>query len=660
MTRLPLRFALLAGTALTGQIFVLPATAQEAEEEYELQDIRIEVGEAQKVLGNLEITEEDLEQRNPASIKDVFAGESAISASGGASIAQKVFVNGVEESLLNVTIDGARQNKSAFHHTGNVLIDPGLLKSVEVSSGLSPADQGLGGLGGAIAYTTKDASDLLEDGDTFGGRFTLGAGSNGYGLRSSLALYGQQGGFDYLLNVTRHSGDDYKDGNGHTVLGTEPDVTDLTAKVSYTTDTGHKFAFSASDTQDTGMRAGQAGPGGLIFIRPDFDGTTSGPSVLVEGLSRRTSYSFTYTTEDSDSWYDPFVQIAYNEQEIDAGGVWGVNTSLSGTFKNTFHLSNGTVSAGLDFFDESAEGRTDAPFNFTGTEKLRNVGVFAQARQDLSNAISVSYGMRYDWQDFTGADGSKFTDDGLSANAAVDIALTDTLSLNAGYASTWGGYELGEAALINFFTPWDYTGFKASRGKSARVGLRFDNGTWQATGALFRTDIRDVAAVLPTGGARGVTTDVLTEGFDSSLAYFWGNGFARAKYTFADVSANGAPIGTTAYYLGRPMGHIVALETAFQPTSEWTIGGSAEIAPKFTNTTGSSDWTSLDAYSVFNLYAEYTPASMEKLRVRLDVRNLFDEAYVARGNDAGGSTAGRANPLTEPGRTITLTANITF
>lgn len=270
--------------------------------------------------------------------------------------------------------------------------------------------------------------------------------------------------------------------------------------------------------------------------------------------------------------------------------------------------------------------------------------------------------MRYDWQDFTGADGSKFTDDGLSANAAVDIALTDTLSLNAGYASTWGGYELGEAALINFFTPWDYTGFKASRGESARVGLRFDNGTWQATGAPFRTEIRNVAAVLPTGGARGVTTDVLTEGFDSSPAYFyfWGNGFARAKYTSADVSANGAPIGTTAYYLGRPMGHIVALETAFQPSSEWTIGRNAEITLKFTNTTRSADWTSLDAYSVFNLYAEYTPAGMENLRMRLDVRNLFDEAYVARGNDAGGSTAGRANPLTEPGRAITLTANVTF
>lgn len=660
MTRLPLRFALLAGTALAGQTFVLPAMAQEVEEEYELQDIRIEVGEAQKVLGNLEITDEDIDQRNPASIKDVFAGESAISASGGAAIAQKVFVNGIEESLLNVTIDGARQNKSAFHHTGNVLIDPGLLKAVEVSSGLAPADQGPGGLAGSIAYTTKDAADLLEEGDTFGGRFTLGAGTNGQGLRSSLALYGQQGGFDYLVNATRHKGDDYKNGSGSSILGTRADVTDLMAKVSYTTDTGHKFAFSASDTQDTGMRAGQPGPGGLIFIRPDFDGVTSGPSVLVQGLSRRTSYAFTYSMEESDSWFDPFIQIAYNEQEIDASGVWGLNSSLSGTFKNTFDLGNGTLTAGLDFFDEQAEGLTRPPFNFTGTEKLRNVGLFAQARQDLNDTISVSYGARYDWQDFTGADGSKFKDDGLSANAAIDIALTDTLSLNAGYASTWGGYELGEAALINFLTPWDYTGFKASRGESARVGLRFDNGTWQATGALFRTDIRDVAAVLPSGGARGAATDVLTEGFDSSLAYFWGNGFARAKYTFADVTANGAPIGTTAYYLGRPMGHIIALETAFQPTSEWTIGGSAEIAPTFKNTTGTSDWTQLDSYSVFNLYAEYAPANMQNLRVRLDVRNLFDETYVARGNDAGGSTAGRANPLTEPGRTITLTANLTF
>ncbi|WP_386679147.1 TonB-dependent receptor plug domain-containing protein [Loktanella sp. R86503] len=91
-------------------------------------------------MGNDTITEAEIEARNPATVADVFAGESGVLVGGGASIAQRVFVNGIEESLLSVTIDGARQNKSAFHHAGNVLLDPALLKSVDVSAGLAPAD----------------------------------------------------------------------------------------------------------------------------------------------------------------------------------------------------------------------------------------------------------------------------------------------------------------------------------------------------------------------------------------------------------------------------------------------------------------------------------------------------------------------------------------
>ncbi len=158
MTHPLLRLKLLATTALCAPIFVMPVAAQDLSEDFELDEIRIESEDAQTVLGNHTISQEDIEQRNPASISDLFDGESAVNASGGAAIAKKVYVNGIEETLLNVTIDGARQNKSAFHHTGNVLIDPGLLKAVEVTSGLAPADGGPGGLAGSIAYTTKDAS----------------------------------------------------------------------------------------------------------------------------------------------------------------------------------------------------------------------------------------------------------------------------------------------------------------------------------------------------------------------------------------------------------------------------------------------------------------------------------------------------------------------
>ena len=135
-----------------------------AQEVFDLDPIRVEAEEAQATLGNRVIGTEQIEERNPATMADVFNGESAIITSGGASIAQKIMVQGIEESLLSVTIDGARQNKSAFHHTGNVLLDPSLLKAVEVSEGLAPADAGPGALGGALAYTTKDARDLLEPG----------------------------------------------------------------------------------------------------------------------------------------------------------------------------------------------------------------------------------------------------------------------------------------------------------------------------------------------------------------------------------------------------------------------------------------------------------------------------------------------------------------
>lgn len=634
------------------------AHADDEEDGAYLGEIRIESQPAQSVLGNQEITNEDIERRNPSTMRDVFNGETSVTTSGGASIAQKVYANGIEESLLSVTIDGARQNKSAFHHTGNVLIDPSLLEAVDITSGLAPADAGPGGLGGSIAYKTKDVDDLLEDGDNSGGYFTLGGGTNGYGYRSNLVVYGRESGFEYLLSGAIHQGSDYKDGSGTTVEGTEPDITDYMAKLAYTWDSGHRLSFSASQTEDTGLRAAQPGPGGLLFTRPDFAGLTTGPNTLIEGLSRRTSYSLTYTNQAPTAWFDPTVQLAYNEQEIDAGGVAGVNTSFSGTVKNVFQLGNGTLTAGLDFFDESAEGWTDAPFGFTGKENLRNIGIFAQARQELSPRASVSYGARYDWQDFDGADGSNFKDAGFSANGAIDVVLTDTLTLNAGVASTWGGYELGEAALVNFFTPWFYTGFTASRSNSARIGLRFDNGQWAARGAVFRTEIDDISAVLPSSGDRGASTDITSQGFDGSVSYLWNSGFARLNYTYADVSSSDVPIGSTAYYLGRPVGHQFALETAWQPSVDWLVGGTFRFAPEYDDV-DTTTMTALPAYSVLDLYAEYVPLQMENLTIRLDIRNLFGETYVARGSDGAG-TLGSAVALNEPGRTITLFATVRF
>ncbi len=64
---------------------------------------------------------------------------------GGSVMGQKIYVRGVEDRLLRVTVDGAAQNGNIYHHQGNTVIDPGMLKSVEVTKGSANASAGLRG-----------------------------------------------------------------------------------------------------------------------------------------------------------------------------------------------------------------------------------------------------------------------------------------------------------------------------------------------------------------------------------------------------------------------------------------------------------------------------------------------------------------------------------
>ena len=634
---------------------MLGAGVAQGQEAIALDEIRVQSEDAQDALGNMSIDGEALALRNPETIADVFAGESEVKASGGAAIAKKVFVHGVEESLLAVTIDGARQNKSAFHHTGNVLMDPALLKRVEVSSGLAPADAGPGALGGLLAYETVDARDLLQPGDSFGGMSSLGYSSNGNTLRTGVTVFGVQGGFEYLLNATRTHGDDYTDGSGAVVRGTQSDVDAYTAKFAYTSQSGKRIEFVADYASDSGTRAMQGGPGGLYFARPDFGAVVGRPSVYREALSERKSYTLTYTDEAPDGGFAPEVQLSYNEQLVEAGGAVGTNTSLSGKIENAFEIGTGVLTAGLDFFHDTAEGHGALNVG-ASKETLDNIGLYAQMRQDVGSRLSLSYGLRVDTQTFKLADGSTHKDSGASANVAADVLLSQGLTLNVGVASNWGGYELSEASLINLGGAWAYNAPSAARSNNARLGLRYETGGWQTSAALFYTEINDVDYVL---GAARTTSDLTSKGIDASLRYTGAQGYAQVNWTYADVELDGAPIGTTSYYYGRPVGHLIGLSGAWTLNDQWTLGGTAEIALENNDTNGSGGMEALPAYEVVNVFASYTPRKMSGLEVRLDVRNLFDEHYASRTSDGIGMSS-RIVPVSEPGRMIALTTNLRF
>ena len=112
-------------------------------------------------------------------------------------------------------------------------------------------------------------------------------------------------------------------------------------------------------------------------------------------------------------------------------------------------------------------------------------------------------------------------------------------------------------------------------------------------------------------------------------------------------------ISSTAYYTGRPVGHLFGLEAAYDVTPDLRLGGTAELAPAYDVPDGMGGEVELDAYESADVFASYIPPRYDNLEVRLDVRNLFDEDLRAarhrrRGNAGPHHPAERAWPLGRP------------
>ncbi|MEP5758182.1 MAG: TonB-dependent receptor plug domain-containing protein, partial [Litoreibacter sp.] len=377
----------------------------------------------------ISVTSEGLALSNPADLSELFVAEPTIAVGSSIPTSQKVYVNGIEENNLAISIDGARQNNKIFHHNTTTLIDPALLKAARVDPGVAPADAGPGALAGALAYETKDVADLLEEGDNFGGTFKTEYDSNGDIFSNSLSLYGKEGGFEYLLFGKYASGNLRSDGDGDDIIGSGTDLLSGLGKVAYESDTGHRFEFSAEAVSDDETRPYRANIGSVLVGRPVPD---TRPYDL-----ERTNFTFTYTTTNPTAIWDPTIRLSYSGTELfidetdltTQQTIFGETTSLSGEFSNRFALSWGEVNAGIDFYDDTAEidfvSIASPTESYVAEEQLSNIGIFAQAQVEPSATSRVSFGFRGNFQDFEGVDGSSQTASGLSGNISGEIDLTD-------------------------------------------------------------------------------------------------------------------------------------------------------------------------------------------------------------------------------------------
>ncbi len=126
------------------------------------------VVEGQAEPGNFIIEREDIELTQPSDLADLLSNESGVAVGGGSPVSQKIYVRGFEDTMLNVTIDGAQEPAELYHHQSRVQIEPEFIESIELTAGAGAATNGPGALTGALRVRTRDAFDMLREGQKAG------------------------------------------------------------------------------------------------------------------------------------------------------------------------------------------------------------------------------------------------------------------------------------------------------------------------------------------------------------------------------------------------------------------------------------------------------------------------------------------------------------
>ena len=634
-----------------------------------------------------EVSAEDLERDNPADLADLFKAQPALTVGGSLPSTQKLYARGVEENNMVVTIDGSRQNNKVFHHSATTVIDPDLLKAVRLDPGVAPADAGPGGVAGSIAYETKDARDLLEEGDTFGGRVGLDFNSNGNTLSAHTTLYGAQGGFDFLVYGKRAKGDEFVDGNGDEVFASTTNFTSGIAKIGYDTAEG-RFELSYENVLDSALRPHRANFGDSSDGARQYD-------------YDRSNLVFSYKDENVSGFWNPSFLIAKSEVELATGDNFaaasptlaytGTNSSINGKISNEAEIGLGTVTFGVDFFNDKTYAATMAPLPVVGLsfvdtdERLKNTGVFAQARLDLSDSTRLSVGGRYDWQKleatrpnlpalgYNGESVEIEEDSGFSGNISIEHDVNEAVTVSAGYAKTWAGFNLPEAYVMSPFWAYD-SAIPAATGESAFIGATSGFGSWDFKANAFITRIDD--ARFPLFGTAPFfrdgfdnTKSMEAKGFELGATYSWADGFVSVGFSDVRSTVNGKDTSSYAgNYLTIPLGKQLNIQVAHQFNDTTSVGADLQHGFEVDMSDVPYDpadvpagYNDIPSYTVANAYVEHRPARFDgKLAIRGQVNNIFDAQYYARGTYGQEAIDNGFEVQAEPGRSFLFSVSMEF
>lgn len=638
-------------------------------------------------LTSFSVSEDKIQFRQMNDLADLLRDVPSVSVGGSVGIAQKIYVRGLEDSMLNVTVDGAPQRGTLFHHIGRVSIEPELLKTVQVQTGAGEATAGFGAIGGAIRFRTKDAVDLLRPGQGIGMLAKAGYFDND-GYKLSGTVYGQL--FDdvgFLASYVHVDRQNMRDGNGAALLGTAALQQLGFFKVGGVLGNGHKLSLSYEHRNEEAA-FGQRPNWPVLAGDRLFPATAQRQTVV---LNYAVPVNDVLALEATGYW----TLSEFTQDRTDRWGPYGATITSKGfDLRSALNSDGHQAEIGVEYRDDSVTSRyLGDPAKWTPwawdplvgrfAEKGDVFGLYLQDHWRIAEPLLLSFGARYDAYDMAQVTYASSTESsGFSFNAGLQYDVTPWLSFNAGFAEAFRGKEISDAFTLER-RPGRITlapNLRPERVDNYEGGFTINHAGVRASIAYYNTTINDVILDQigngPAPQAPVYFENVGTfraEGVELKAGYSFEQFSVNGFYTHQRSKLNGFMVeGYEHIGLGNSVGDSLSMTLGYTPTPAWRFElttthyvdlNHIEVLQRNVQIgwIGQTQFVDKPGYTVVDIFGSWRPFEEHDLSLQLAVYNLFNAQYRAHASVAdytGIPGYAGVGGVFEPGRNIRLSVSL--
>ena len=656
----------LMGASVLLSLVAMGATAQRTENELRILDLEQYVVKAEDEPGNFLLNMDEIGLTQPVDLAGLLSNEATLAVGGGASVAQKIYVRGFEDTMLNVTIDGAQQAGELYHHQGRVQIEPEFIKTIELEAGAGAATSGAGALTGSLRIENKSAFDMLSEDEDYGAFVKGTYGLNGEDrYKAVLSGYSRLGSNIGAIAVFAYEdAGDYEDGNGDEVAPTaathERGYVKINGDHNY-----HKWSVSYENLHDFGT----------YYERPNMIGFSSGFILSDHDLNRDT-LSFNYDYDSLSEWVDVGVTLYATSNDFEnvrntTGLIYGKGdfSSLGFDLRNTAEWENNAITFGVDYRKdevESAQNATPPPYWGTSEQNASVLGLYAQDNWKVSDALTVSAGVRFDSYkhdvDAGPGAGAENSDSGFSPNISLNWEVVEGFTLRGSYSFAFRGITIREAFFSALYT--HQGDLDAEEADNVEIGFAYEkNGFFLRASAYEQTIDNYINSVYLGGELWGVWDNVgkaEVEGYEAEMGQEWDQLTLSASVWNADNSFNGAPLTDGDMGLGTNIGRTWSFKTDYQfPEAGVNVGVRSRYVESKENTIAENA-PDKAAYFTTDLHAVWRLLEDESLTLGLTINNVFDRFYFDHATYGYSARTGGNIGYAAKGREIVLSTSWRF